>query len=161
MGFGDPLGSSRESSPFLIGPTVELRLPAGFAIEASALYRRLGYSYSFHYAPEAGVSTLVSGRVRGNSWEFPVVGKYYFKSPESAWQPFLGTGWSLRTIGWNTETSMGDNSSRSRLNAGATFSAGVRVRVGRFSLLPEFRYTRWGALDTRRNDGGFYLGFRF
>ena len=62
VGFGDPLGGGRESSPFLIGPTVEVRLPASFAIEASALYRRLGYTYSFHFTPEPGVSTLV-GRV--------------------------------------------------------------------------------------------------
>jgi hypothetical protein len=175
VAFGDPLGGGRESSPFLFGPTVEVRLPAGFAIEASALYRRLGQSYAFNYPTEPGVSTLVSSRVRGNSWEFPVIGKYYFKSRESAWQPFFGSGWSLRTIGWNSDgsatttastgqtVSQFHTSDRSGLNVGATFAAGVRLRTRRFSVIPEFRYTRWGGSDgaPRKNDGGFFLGFRF
>ncbi len=38
-----------ESRPYAIGPTVEVRLPAGFAIEASALYRRLGQTTAFNY----------------------------------------------------------------------------------------------------------------
>lgn len=173
--FGDPLGANRESRPYLVGPTVEVRLPAGFAIEGSALYRRLGQSFAYSYFLEPGVSASVSNRVRGNAWEFPVIGKYYFKSPESSWQPFFGTGWSLRTIGWKsdgvttTTTPTGQvvtpfqTSERSNLNVGATFAAGVRLRVNRFSVLPEFRYTRWGGADgmSRRNEGGFFLGFRF
>jgi hypothetical protein len=173
--FGDPLGTNRESRPYVIGPTVEVRLPAGFAVEASALYRRLGQSYAFSYAPESGVLTSINNRIRGNAWEFPVVGKYYFKSPESSWQPFFGTGWSLRTIDWKSDgatITTGPNgqvvtpfhtSDRSGLNVGATFAAGVRLRVSRFSVLPELRYTRWGGVDgtQRRNEGGFFLGFRF
>lgn len=173
--FVDPLGPNRESRPYLVGPTVEVRLPAGFAVEASALYRRLGQTYAYGYGSEPGVVTSISNRARGNAWEFPVVGKYYFKSAESSWQPFFGTGWSLRTIGWKydgvttTTTPTGQvvtpfhSSDRSDLNVGATFAAGVRLRVNRFSVLPELRYTRWGGADgtTRRNEGGFFLGFRF
>ena len=31
---------------YVVGPTIELRLPAGFAIEADALYRRMNYNGS-------------------------------------------------------------------------------------------------------------------
>jgi hypothetical protein len=31
-----------ESRPYTIGPSVEFRLPVGFAVEIDALYRRLG-----------------------------------------------------------------------------------------------------------------------
>jgi hypothetical protein len=172
--FNDPLGRA-ESRFYLVGPTVELQLPAGFAIEGSALYRRLGHSVALGYVASE-TPRLYQSRQRGNSWEFPVVGKYYFRDRERRWQPFLGTGWTLRTIGWSYEGTTtttqptGDHTiapfkidDRSGLNVGATATAGVRIRVGRFSLLPEVRYTRWGGRDGtfRPNEGGVFLGFRF
>ena len=43
--FLDPTNTSSDESPrYQIGPSVELTLPAGFAIEADALYRRIGAS---------------------------------------------------------------------------------------------------------------------
>jgi hypothetical protein len=179
--FNDPTTSYGESRPYTIGPTVEVRLPAGFAIEGSALYRRYGQTLSYNYSPDPSVSngpsvsTMFTNRVRGNAWEFPVIGKYYLGSPEARWQPFIGSGWSLRTVDWKSEGSVATTTSgvtqvnpfkssdRSDLGVGATVAAGVRVRTGRFSLVPEIRYTRWGRQDgfQRRNEGGVFLGFRF
>jgi len=169
-----------ESRPYIVGPSVELRVPGGFAIEADALYQRLGSTsqFSFIGAGLNGPSLLAyfTVRQRANSWEFPVLGKYYFRRRESGWQPFLGTGWSFRTAGEHqsvsqlTADSSGalhassfQNSFRADLAVGATFAAGIQVRAGRFALTPEVRYTRWGTSDGsfRKNEAGFLLGIRF
>src|SRR5262245_61142180 len=97
----NPLAGHDDSRRGLVGPSVEVRLPAGFAVEADALYRRVGYSYSYSLlGPTAG---FYSARVRGNSWEFPVLGKYYFQRRLKGWQPFAGTGWALRTVQYHTD----------------------------------------------------------
>jgi hypothetical protein len=56
-----------------------------------------------------------------------------------------------------------DTRNRSQLGVGATFVAGVLLRAGRISLVPEMRFTRWGTdyAPGRRNEGAFFLGIRF
>jgi hypothetical protein len=174
----DPMGRYGESRPYSVGPSVEIRLPAGFAIEGSALYRRIGSTVSYYYGPPEFTSYLTN-RVRGNAWEFPVIGKYYFRERRERWQPYIGTGWSMQTVGWQYQGSTSVLNSagtpvvtryewrdRSELNVGATVVTGVRVRAGRMSLLPEIRLTRWGSnlqgfAANRKNDAGVYLGIRF
>jgi outer membrane protein W len=124
------------------------------------------------------VSTaIVSNRQRGNSWEFPMLGKYYFGKTESTLRPFLGTGYSFREIWYNQETtfsvlsgaplnliaSPSKSSFRSPLDVGAVFAAGVRAKAGRLAVLPEFRYVRWGGAATtqRKNEVKFLLGVSF
>src|SRR4051794_27101617 len=54
---GVPVSDSKdknESPPYVVGGSVEVRLPAGFALEADALYRRLGTSSSFFLSPSTG-----------------------------------------------------------------------------------------------------------
>src|SRR3954447_13630989 len=85
--FADPMGRYGESRPYTFGPTVEVRLPAGFAIEGSALYRRLGSTAALNCGPAA--SSHIVNRARGNAWEFPVIGKYYFREHRERWQPYL------------------------------------------------------------------------
>jgi hypothetical protein len=175
-----------ESRSYLVGPTIEVRLPAGFAIEADALYQRIGNTSFFGYSLLTG-SNLITGQPplfpsssinqqRGNSWEFPILGKYYFRPVRSGIQPFAGMGYAFRTIEFHNEytqttvdangasqTFSGNNDFRSGLGVGAVFAAGVRIRAGRFSLLPEFRYTRWGQQDfqIRKNEAGILLGISF
>ena len=179
----DPAFGQDESRPYIIGPSVEVRLPAGFAVEASALYQRIGNSASF-----APLGTILSGvnfvplsltsfsnQTRANSWEFPLLGKYYFQR-HRAWQPFVGTGWSLRTVSVHTRgtetttdasgvasTFSFSNNYRLGLNVGAVAAAGVRLHAGRLAILPEFRYTRWGDNNNliRKNDVRFLLGVSF
>ena len=66
---------------FVVGPTVELHLPVGFAVEVDALYRRLDYT--------AG-QNLVDAFIRGSAnsaWEFPLLLKY--KAPGVLVRHFL------------------------------------------------------------------------
>lgn len=174
-----------ESRPYVVGPTVEVRLPAGFALEADALYQRVGTTFSYQLATLESGATFVNlpatvaetTRSRANLWEFPVLGKYYFRR-DSAWQPFIGTGWAMRFGEFHQATtqtflqasgalntaSFTDNF-QSNLEVGAAFAAGLRFRAGHFALLPQFRYTRWGGSssnDTLRcNEAVFLLGVSF
>jgi hypothetical protein len=183
--FLDATPGADESRRYIVGPSVEVRLPAGFAVELDALYRRLGdtseFSGSYVIAPGPSTIPYVNffiNRQRGNSWEFPLLGKYYFRARTSSWQPFIGTGWDLRTIGVHqafsqtvTDPATGaahfssfHDDFRSDLGVGAVAVLGLRYRLGRLALLPQIRYTRWGSsndFSTRKNEVGFLLGITF
>ena len=171
-----------ESRRYIVGPSVEVRLPAGFAIEVDAFYRRIGNTFSFSLPgnvtpPTLPWTTIYINRQRGNYWEFPMLGKYYFRPRTTAWQPFVGTGWAFRTVGFHEDISQtvidaSGNShsnsfrlhSRSDLGVGAVFAAGVRFRAGRLAVLPQVRYTYWGStaqFQLRRNEAGVLLGIAF
>jgi hypothetical protein len=167
----DTTGRTDESRPYIVGGSVEFHLPAGFSVEADALYRRVGNTSYFGYI--AGPTTVVTAnRRRGDSWEFPLLGKYYFRRA-SAWQPFLGTGFAFRTIGVNeaatvvtgdpTVTTLVHGNFREPLEVGATVAGGLRFRYGRLAILPQIRYTRWGGTNdlTRNNETSFLLGLTF
>jgi Outer membrane protein beta-barrel domain len=173
----DPQRFNDESRRYLVGPSIEFRLPLHFAVELDALYSRVGWSFSYSYTDAvSGNTTLVSNRQRGNSWEFPLLGKYYFGRRESLIQPFLGTGYSIRQIWVHDDTrlsvlspnpipsvSVSGFDSSSPLDVGAVAAAGARIKAGRLSVLPEFRYTRWGSGNPtlRQNDVKFLLGVSF
>jgi hypothetical protein len=175
-----------ESRRYIVGPSVEFRLPAGFAIEVDALYRRIGNSFVFDIPAGAMNITVPAitfeiNRQRGNYWQFPVLGKYYFRSRTAAWQPFIATGWSLRTVGFHEDVSATILSgtsittatyqatsasfhSRTDVGVGAVVATGVRFRVGKFALTPQVRYTYWGStaqFDLRRNEAGVLIGISF
>ena len=176
----DQTTGNDESRPYIVGPSIEVRLPAGFALEADALYQRIGNTSSFGLIESflgTGVAAVTGAttRTRANEWEFPVLGKYYFRR-DSKWQPFVGTGWALRfadqrEAGKETIVDASGASStfvfkddfRSDVEVGATFAAGVRYRVGRFALLPQVRYTRWSGQDNilSKNEAAASLGISF
>jgi hypothetical protein len=181
--FLDTNESGDESRPYIVGPSVEVRLPAGFAIEVDALYRRIGDTLGFNASSiGAGLNVIPStsfyiNRQRGNDWQFPVLGKYYFRPRAAAWQPFLSSGWALRTVGFHeniSETFVDANGNshfnsfqynfRSNLGVGAVFAAGVRFRVGRLYVTPELRYTYWGSTtqsEPRKNEAAGLVGISF
>ena len=165
-----------ESRPYIVGPSVEIRLPARFALRVEALYQRVGTIADFFEIP-AGVSVLTNGlsftnRTRANVWEFPFLGKYYFRPRSAAWQPYFETGWALRDA-WvhtsGTETPAGSSSFsfkqdfRTPLDVGAVAGAGARIPMGRLALSPEVRYTRWGSQYglLRKNEASILLGVHF
>jgi hypothetical protein len=169
--FTDAAGAQDESRPYIVGPSIEFRLPASFAIEFDALYQRTGNTSLFNL-----LDTSYIFRQRGNSWEFPLLGKYYFMSRTSAWRPFIGTGWAFRTTQIHSVTSVTTTDTTGvahtttshdnyggGLDAGAAFAAGVRFHLGRLAIVPEARYTRWGSSENfnRKNEAGFLLGITF
>jgi hypothetical protein len=161
---------------YLVGPTVELHLPARFSIEVDALYTRLGFDSTVTGPLPA------QSRTRANSWQFPVLGK--FEILPGPIRPFIDAGANFRNISGieevRTVVSAGtlntvkiNNSAdfNKRNDVGFTFGGGIAFKAGWFRLSPEFRYTRWGGenfrdpvnslLRTSRNDGVFLLGLTF
>jgi hypothetical protein len=167
----DQTSPQDESRPYIVGPSVEFKLPARFAVEAEALYQRVGNSSTFlELTGTASTSFII--RQRGNEWEFPLLGKYYFKPRSTAWQPYIETGWAFRTATIHSAANQTVSGStpfsfngdyRTPLGVGAVFGAGVRFHTGRIALSPEVRYTRWGSQDNvfRQNEAGVLLGVHF
>jgi len=184
--FVDQTQNHDESRRYIVGPSVEVKLPAGFALEADALYQRIGDRFNYQLLTGASLSagmaqlpvgafTALTNRQRANMWEFPLLGKYYFRR-DSAWQPFFGTGWALRfadvhEAGSSTQVSSNGNTQvlpfhddfRTALGVGATFAAGLRYRRGHVAFTPEIRYTRWSVSGDmlRKDEAGFLLGIWF
>jgi hypothetical protein len=170
----DPTGPNDESRRYLVGPSVEIRLPAGFAIETDALYQRIGSSATYFLSLGAS-STVLINRERGNSWEFPLLGKYYFRPSARGWRPFIASGYAFRTVGFHVDGSaIITDASGSHLNSfrddfrsgpdvGAIAAAGVRFHAGGLAWSPEVRYTRWGGSSNlnRKNEAAILLGISF
>ena len=159
-----------DSRIYDVGGSIEFRLPAGFAVEADALYQRVGYSYgfiSFNGSATAGDAF----RERANLWEFPLLGKYYFRSSDARWQPFVGTGFAFRTGSLHADVTdfsttpftLFHGDSRLNVQTGAEVAAGIRFRLGPINLLPQVRYTYWGYSNERlsKNEVTLFLGVSF
>jgi len=174
--FGTAQAAVNDSRWYLVGPSVEFRLPAGFAVEADALYQRVGSTASFILpGPSAGVTNIVDIRSRGNSWQFPFLGKYYFRSRKAGWQPFVGAGYAFGTTWFHQQgTTVGSTQNlvpypslqsnyRTGTNLGAMVAAGARYRIGRWAFSPELRYTYWGAnpYPQRQNSTALLMGISF
>jgi opacity protein-like surface antigen len=131
---------SSTSTRFIVGPTIELHLPAGFGVEADVLYRRFNYRASANLV-DALVNTGAS-----NAWEFPLLVKY--KTPGLFVRPFLDAGvafnrWSgfkqLQVLALVTRSDV------SGTDTGFVAGAGIELHTPLVRLSPEVRYTRWGA----------------
>lgn len=144
----------------VIGPTAEVRLPLGFAIEVDALYQHLSYDYA---------TTGFSSHATASSWEFPVLAKY--RAPFPVIKPYVEGGLAFNHIG-----SLGSFSSilKHSSTAGIVLGAGVEVKVLKLRVSPEIRYTRWaqqsiqaiGSVNTstlmsNQNQADLLVGFSF
>ena len=142
--------SFSSSKNYIVGPMVELHLPLGFSVEANALYRPLSFSTQ---------NLLGAGSTDFSSWEFPILAKYRFPIPLV--KPYVEASPSFRTI----HGTFGSNFS----NSGFTAGAGIELRLARFRIGPEIRYTHWGAdanvspqaFSSNQNQGEFLVGFSF
>jgi len=129
------------------GPYVELRLPAGMAVEVDALYR----NYDF---VNAGVATSAS------SWEFPVLLKHRISLPLV--KPFFEGGVSFSRL---SDINLASLNHRS--NYGVVGGGGVEFNLLLIKVSPEIRYTGWafrnfdGQVQTRRNQLAVLFGFGF
>jgi hypothetical protein len=138
------------SANWTIGPTAEIRLPLGFAVEADALYRRIGYD--------------VSDSFRGSAWMFPILAKYHF--PGSLARMYVASGVNLRAT-------TGVPILREVPGKGFVLGAGIRYDLKLIKISPELRWTRWGEagftlpnpatdfLGTKRNQAEFLIGISF
>jgi hypothetical protein len=172
-----------ESKPYLVGPSIEFRLPKGFAIEGDALYQRIGQSSNFTFggvipsgSSQASISGVYFNRMRGNSWQFPILAKKYFSVRSSRWQPFVSLGPSIRRVTYSYDSNQivvnqngptvfkTHSENPPNWSIGGTAVAGGRLHKGRLAILPEFRFTRWAQNNGNvlsRNAANAFLGLSF
>jgi hypothetical protein len=153
--------SYSDSTNYIIGPTVELRLPFHLSVEADALYRRLNVTTSTN---PSGSTVTAKTSSDYSSWEFPILAKYHFQFPVVT--PYLELGPSFRTT-----ASRIDNLS----NNGVTVGAGADVKALFLRISPEFRYTHWSSdsepassfllapttVSSKQDQVEFLVGFSF
>ncbi len=135
------------------------------------MYQRVGNSYGSISIDRGILSFGNSFRERANLWEFPLLGKYYFRSSDAAWRPFLGTGFAFRTGSLHSDTTdfsttpftLFHGDSRFNIQTGAEAVAGIRFRLGPIDFLPQARYTYWGdsTQRLRKNEATLLLGVSF
>ena len=137
-----------DSPRYTVGPYVELRLPAGMAVEVDALYRTYNFS-------NAGVGASAS------SWEFPVLLKHRFPVPLV--KPFFDAGVSFSRL---SDIKLASLNHRS--NYGIVVGAGVEFNLFLVKVAPEIRYTGYafrnfdGAqVQSQRNQLTVLFGFGF
>ena len=85
-----PPGTSIETAtsttnPYILGPTVELRLPANFSVQFDALFRHVRYQWALNLIGNHSQTTATS-----NAWEFPILLKY--KLPGRFLRPYIAGG---------------------------------------------------------------------
>jgi hypothetical protein len=132
---------------WILGPTLEVRLPFGLGVTFDALYRRLEYEREG-----------MPGSETGGQWDFPVMLRYRFSG--GAAQPFVAGGASFNKI-----TDL--NPSRSTA-AGYVVGTGIELKAPFLRFTPEIRYTHpvkdnfeLDGLRTNRDQLVFLLGVTF
>ena len=164
------------SNRYIVGPTVEIRLPFGFGIEGDALYRHVSYGYTTA-SIQSGTSLVPIGSglpesASINSWEFPVLAKY--RLPFPVVRPYVDAGIAFNKLTGLKNTFLNTSGianapATSQTGKGFVFGAGVDFHV-KVHIMPEIRYTHWG--ETRfldalgqvagsQNQAEFLVGLTF
>ena len=147
-----PVAYVESTNRYIIGPFVEIRLPARFSVEVDALYRSYDYS---RVATGAGASPGV--------WEFPVLARKALLGGPI--QPYIEGGVALSHLSVADVLELNH-----RNNYGIVLGAGVSLHLGLFRIAPELRYNGWafknfdsplGSLQSNRNQAAFLVGISF
>lgn len=148
------------SRRYLVGPMLEVGLPFHFAVEADALYSRLGNTFYF-----PGIANEADIRTIANSWQFPLLARY--RVPVARVTPSLSFGLAPRYAYGRINTIHygyypGDvtffSSEWHAWDHALVFGAGIAAKAGPFRIAPEIRYLRWNV--PRHPDAGdvsYYL----
>jgi len=176
-----PLGGTDDKMPFVLGPTVDIRILPWLSIESGVLFTRMGRrnSTSAFLYPENSV-TIVNNQERAWAMEIPILAKLYLLKERRNWRPFVTAGPTIRRteLRFNYASSIFSGSSLTQLppplfqntkrvdwHADPAAGVGVDFKAGRFHLDPEVRYSYWVGANNlypvRKNQVNFLLGFRF
>jgi opacity protein-like surface antigen len=164
--FSNFSGLSPSSHPYSIGPTVEVGLPRGFAIQLDAIRSRLEYSQQFSTVSHSNFFAQdTKDHTAGHSWQFPLIAKKYIRT-RTMFRPYPEVGVSVQHVDAITNfvaTTTGTLCQPTPINCGTTVSTGtfrptelarkwssgivlgggVDVRWHHFHIQPELRYTSW------------------
>jgi hypothetical protein len=158
------------SGRIVVGPTIQFHWDR-YAVQLDALYRGYGLRSSGNL-----LGLGFSNRSTGRTWEFPLLLKRKFNSPEMAFRPFIGAGIAMRYLGQTSTISANDQSateqtSTRQMTFGLPLALGMEFHLHRFRLSPELRYTLWTAdnatpirtqlFDPNYNQFQLLFGFTF
>jgi opacity protein-like surface antigen len=147
--------------PAKFGLTGELGLPAGLLLEIDGLYSHMTYTTTV-----AGVDATARTSTSVNAWDFPVL----IKKEVSHFRikPFVNGGAAFRAVNADTELQTivlpNNITSENRVptlefihQATIGFAAGVGLdfKIGKYHVVPEFRYMRFQSANFRSPDGRF------
>jgi outer membrane protein with beta-barrel domain len=157
---GPNVNSYSNSQNYIIGPTVELRLPYHLSVEFDALYRPLTFGTSTASVVN-GAPVITRTSTDLSTWEFPLMFKYHF-GEHHFMRPYVEVGPSFRT----TSKQLSYLSSN-----GVTAGVGADFKALFLRLSPEVRYTHWGddgrftpqtaPLASRQDQVEFLFGLSF
>lgn len=161
---------------YTIGPTVEIRLPFGFGVEADFLYKRTSIEL---VQDQSGETT--TEQKSATSLEFPLLGKY--RLPGDEVRPYVAAGVSFRHLSdlkafvtGEVRPHIGVDLSDLKVfvagedpaSRGFVMAGGIQFKLGPVRLSPELRWTRWGSgsgetgvLKYNRNQAEFLVGITF
>ena len=154
---GEPSAEHDESPRYTAGGTFEASRGVHFAVEADAIYKRLGSSDVVVDQFSSSDTADIFERWRTDSLEFPILAKYYFGPGGSSGRFFVCTGYSLHHS-WTSFTWQATDpgihvafagGSAPSIEPGAVVGAGFTRRIGRLRAAPSIRFTRW----SNRYDG--------
>ena len=149
------------AKPFTFGPTVEVSLPRGLAVEVDALYKRLDYNYSFE-GYGSGLWIGVEDHNIISRWDLPLLLKYRLRN--IAHRPYFSGGLNTNYIVNTTQVHRQGVSKtlpvlvsppvklrnappprelNHRSSEGVVVAGGFEFSMHRIRLAPELRYTRW------------------
>lgn len=151
--------SYQDHGRWTLGPAVELQIWRDLSIEASALYRqsRSGYSGTFNLLGQPNGQWFYMSETRSHAWDFPVLLKYRFG--KKAIRPIVGVGysWTRETqessysqfcvdssagCDAGTNSAVAGQSTYTQVRHGPAASVGAEIRIRRYKITPELRYTR-------------------
>jgi hypothetical protein len=152
--------TSSSTNRYIVGPTLELHLPAGFGVEFDALYRH----FDFTNVVGSGVNAITSTG-RSGAWEFPLMAKYRF--PSRIVRPYVAAGIAWDTLSGVTNA-VGITTTNSTVT-GAVLGGGIDIHAIVIHVSPEIRYTRWtsqhfnisNVLNSNQNQAEFLVGITF
>ena len=169
--------ASAVTNRYIVGPTLELRLPFGLGVEADVLYRHFRYVSSGLATP---VTTSISDTT-GGAWEFPLLAKYRFKGGPA--RPFIDAGVSWDKLSGLTQsvksiikdvatvsTTSNPFELKNDTTRGFVMGAGLDIKILLIHISPEVRVTRWGArhfidpsglVNSKQNQAEFLVGITF
>jgi hypothetical protein len=163
--------SASTTNRYLLGVTGEARLPFGLGVELDVIYRHFNFR-SVNLANAAVTSTTTAS---SGAWEIPLLAKYRFKGKLA--RPFVDGGVAWDRLGGLTQTvtkvasgaNVGTALNQSTTH-GYVIGGGLDLKVAILHVLPEVRFTRWGAkhfidpsglLDSKQTQAEFLLGISF
>jgi len=146
-----------------VGAGVEIKLSRRFSAETEAIFRPVKYQSQVvdFYPPTIslalpfgshGKTITQTWSTEGHAWDFPILFKAALTGSANL-QPYLNGGFVASHTNRTTSVvvvdsvlgTLAQNNGRSvsLTRAGIIFGGGVRLKFGRFAILPEGRFTEW------------------